>query len=42
MDNKEEQSQYEKILPKDIYESLWRCRDFELNHLWQRSVLYRF
>lgn len=29
---------YEKIEPKDIYESLWRCRDFELSHLWQRSV----
>lgn len=22
----------------DQYESLWRCRDFELSHLWQRSV----
>lgn len=32
------QNQYEKIQPKDIYESLWRCRDFELSHLWQRSV----
>lgn len=38
MDNKEVQNQYEKIQPKDIYESLWRCRDFELSHLWQRSV----
>lgn len=38
MDNKEVQNQYEKIRPKDIYESLWRCRDFELSHLWQRSV----
>lgn len=27
-----------KISPKDIYNSLWRCRDFELAHLWQRSV----
>lgn len=38
MDNKEVQNRYEKIQPKDIYESLWRCRDFELSHLWQRSV----
>lgn len=22
----------------DIYDTLWRCRDFEINHLWQRSV----
>jgi len=29
---------YSMIEPKDIYESLWRCRDFELSHLWQRSV----
>ena len=28
----------EKINMRDIYESLWRCRDFELSHLWQRSV----
>ena len=28
----------EKITPKDIYNTLWRCRDFELSHLWQRSV----
>lgn len=27
-----------KIEPKDIYATLWRCRDFELSHLWQRSV----
>jgi len=38
MDNKAVQNQPEKIQPKDIYESLWRCRDFELSHLWQRSV----
>ncbi len=29
---------YAKIEPKDIYATLWRCRDFELSHLWQRSV----
>lgn len=23
---------------KDLYNSYWRCRDFELDHLWQRSV----
>lgn len=27
-----------KIEPKDIYATLWRCRDFEISHLWQRSV----
>lgn len=27
-----------KITLKDAYEELWRCRDFELSHLWQRSV----
>ena len=27
-----------RIEPKDIYTTLWRCRDFELSHLWQRSV----
>ena len=26
------------VSQKDIYESLWRCRDFEISHLWQRSV----
>ena len=29
---------YSGITEKDIYESLWRCRDFELSNLWQRSV----
>lgn len=27
-----------KITSKDVYFSLWRCRDFELSHLWQRSI----
>lgn len=27
-----------KITAKDIRDSLWRCRDFELSHLWQRSI----
>lgn len=28
----------ELITPKEIYQTLWRCRDFEISHLWQRSV----
>lgn len=27
-----------KITSKDVYSSLWRCWDFELSHLWQRSI----
>lgn len=27
-----------KIKPNDIYKCLWICRDFEVDHLWQRSV----
>lgn len=27
-----------KITLKDAYMELWHCRDFELKHLWQRSV----
>ncbi len=27
-----------KITLKDAYNELWRCRDFELTHFWQRSV----
>ena len=27
-----------RIEPKDVYERTWACRDFELSHLWQRSV----
>ena len=30
--------QEELITPKDIYNTLWKCRDFELSHLWQRSI----
>ncbi|MCD7714065.1 MAG: hypothetical protein LUI08_03945 [Prevotella sp.] len=26
------------VTPESIYDSLWRCRDFELSHLWQRSI----
>ena len=26
------------ITPKDAYKRAWTCRDFELSHLWQRSV----
>lgn len=28
----------DKISPREIYDSLWRCRDFEISHLWQRSI----
>ncbi len=28
----------ETITHKDLYKELWHCRDFELSHLWQRSV----
>jgi len=31
-------SENQKIIPKDIYNELWRCRDFEISHMWQRSV----
>lgn len=27
-----------KLTIKDIYKELWKCRNFELDHLWQRSV----
>lgn len=27
-----------KINIKDIHQTFWRCRDFELSNLWQRSV----
>ena len=26
------------ISHKDVYETFWRCRDFELSHFWQRAV----
>lgn len=28
----------DKITIKEIHETYWRCRDFELSHLWQRSI----
>lgn len=28
----------DKVEPIDVYRTLWSCRDFELSHLWQRSV----
>lgn len=28
----------EKINAKDVHGSFWKCRDFELSHLWQRSI----
>ena len=27
-----------KVSKHDLYEKLWASRDFEINHLWQRSV----
>lgn len=27
-----------KLTVKDLYKTYWRCRDFEITHLWQRSV----
>ncbi len=36
--NKIYMEEIDKISPKDIYATLWRCQDFELSHLWQRSV----
>ena len=27
-----------RLTTKDFYRTYWRCRDFELTHLWQRSV----
>lgn len=35
---KDNQVEPDKIRVRDQYENLWRCRDFELSHLWQRSV----
>lgn len=29
----------EKITPRDIYKTVWKCRDFELSTLWQRSAM---
>lgn len=26
------------ITAKDLYQEAWKCRDFEIEHLWQRSV----
>lgn len=28
----------EKLEIKDIHQTFWRCRDFELSNLWQRSI----
>jgi bacitracin transport system permease protein len=30
----------EKISIKDIHSTYWRCRDFEIAHLWQRSIFF--
>ena len=31
-------SKVKPISARDVFETLWRCRDFELSHLWQRSI----
>ena len=36
--NQNENMAEEKISIKEIHETLWRCRDFVLSHLWQRST----
>lgn len=28
-----------KLMDRDVYETLWRCRDFEITALWQRSAM---
>lgn len=28
----------DRIGTRDVYNELWRCRDFEISHLWQRSI----
>lgn len=33
-----ENSEESKFSVKYLYNELWRCRDFEISHLWQRSV----
>lgn len=30
--------QEDRISPKEVYKDLWQCRDFELQHCWQRSI----
>jgi len=27
-----------RISNKDVYDGLWKCRDFEIDHVWQRAV----
>lgn len=31
-------SENDKFTTKDLYKELFHCRDFELQHLWQRSI----
>ena len=28
----------DKLVLRDLYEQYWRCRDFEIKNLWQRSI----
>ena len=27
-----------KLTVKDLYKEFWECRNFEIDHLWQRSI----
>lgn len=31
-------SENKNVTRKDLYEKLWKSRDFEISHLWQRSL----
>ena len=37
-DKKAEDGCLHGLYLRDVYEELWRCRDFELSHVWHRSV----
>ena len=36
--SKKRRSKRSRIGFRDIYVGLWKCRDFEISHLWQRSI----
>jgi bacitracin transport system permease protein len=36
--NSDEKVYNDRLTKKELYEQYWRCRDFELQNLWQRSV----
>lgn len=37
-DQQRNKDQEDMITYKEVYDNLWRCRDFELKHSWQRSI----